>query len=86
MINLPARSASCYLRCVGTAMFTVFKFAMYTGVIMGLAGFAMPYLHDVPAIASLPPLTKNILSFGGLGLIVVGLIGRTATRPGDDGL
>ncbi|MFO0633185.1 MAG: hypothetical protein U0168_10070 [Nannocystaceae bacterium] len=67
-------------------MFAVFKFVMYTGVVMGLAGFAMPYLHDVPAIASLPPVTKQVLSFGGLGLIVVGLIGRTATRPSDGGL
>lgn len=67
-------------------MFTFFKFVMYTGVAMGLAGFAMPYLHDVPAIASLPPVAKSVLSFGGLGLIVVGLVGRTATRPSDDGL
>ncbi len=67
-------------------MFAFFKFVMYTGVLLGLAGFAMPYLHEVPAIASLPPMTKNILSFAGLGLIVVGLIGRTATRPSDDGL
>lgn len=66
-------------------MFAVFKFVMYTGVVMGLAGFLMPYLHEVPAIASLPPITKNVLSFGGLGLIVLGLIGRTATRPNDDG-
>ena len=67
-------------------MFGFFKFVMYLGVVLGLAGFAMPYLNDVPAIASLPPLTKNVLSFGGLGLIVVGLIGRTATRPSDGGL
>lgn len=64
-------------------MFGFFKFVMYTGVAMGLAGFAMPYFHDIPAIASLPPITKTILSFGGLGLILVGLIGRTATRPSD---
>ncbi|MBX7081119.1 MAG: hypothetical protein K1X88_18105 [Nannocystaceae bacterium] len=67
-------------------MFAVFKFVMYTGVVMGLAGFAMPYLHDVPALASLPPVTKHVLTFGGLGLIVIGLIGRTATRPNDGGL
>lgn len=67
-------------------MFAFFKFVMYAGVLMGLAGFAMPYLHEVPAVAALPPATKNILSFAGLGLIVVGLIGRTATRPNDDGL
>jgi hypothetical protein len=62
-------------------VFGFFKFLMYLGVVLGLAGFAMPYLADVPAIAGLPPVTKAILSFGGLGLIVVGLIGRTATRP-----
>lgn len=62
-------------------MFGFFKFLMYLGVVLGLAGFAMPYLADVPAIAGLPSQTKTILSFGGLGLIVIGLIGRTATRP-----
>lgn len=66
-------------------MFGFFKFVMYLGVVLGLAGFAMPYLNDVPAISSLPPITKNVLSFGGLGLIVIGLIGRTATRPNDNG-
>ncbi len=67
-------------------MFTFFKFLMYTGVVMGIAGFAMPYLHDVAPIAALPPLTKSVLSFGGLALIVVGLIGRTASQPSGDGL
>lgn len=62
-------------------MFGFFKFLMYLGVVMGLAGFLMPYFADVPAVSGLPPITKTILSFGGLGLIVVGLIGRTATRP-----
>jgi hypothetical protein len=62
-------------------VFGFFKFLMYLGVVLGLAGFAMPYLADVPAIAGLPSQTKTILSFGGLGLIVIGLIGRTATRP-----
>lgn len=62
-------------------MFGFFKFLMYLGVVLGLAGFAMPYLADVPVIAGLPAQTKTILSFGGLGLIVIGLIGRTATRP-----
>ena len=62
-------------------MFGFFKFLMYLGVVLGLAGFAMPYLADVPAVAGLPSVTKAILSFGGLGLIVIGLIGRTATRP-----
>ncbi|MBC8069983.1 MAG: hypothetical protein IAG13_16720, partial [Deltaproteobacteria bacterium] len=58
---------------------------MYLGVVLGLAGFAIPYLNDVPAIASLPPITKSVLSFGGLALIVIGLVGRTATRPSDGG-
>jgi hypothetical protein len=62
-------------------VFGVFKFLLYLGVVMGLAGFLMPYLSDVPAVAGLPSITKTILSFGGLGLIVIGLIGRTATRP-----
>lgn len=74
---------------VGTrrfAMFGFFKVVLYLGVLLGLAGFALPYLHDVPAVANLPAVTKNVLSFGGLGLIVVGLIGRMATRPSDNGL
>ncbi len=61
-------------------MFTFFKFVMYFGVVASLAGFALPYFWDHPALTSLPPNTKDILSFGGLGLIVIGLIGRTATR------
>jgi hypothetical protein len=67
-------------------VFGFFKFVMYLGVAMGLAGFALPYFYDVPAVASLPPVTKPILSFGGLALIVIGLVGRTATRPSDGGL
>ena len=63
-------------------MYGFFKFIMYFGVVMGLAGFWLPYFYDNPFVASLPqPETKNILSFGGLGLIVLGLIGRSATRP-----
>ena len=62
-------------------MFGFFKFVMYFGVVVGVAGFLMPYFADVPAVAGLPSQTKTILSFGGIGLIVVGLIGRTATRP-----
>jgi hypothetical protein len=57
-----------------------FKFILYLGVAMGLLGFAMPYFYDVPFVQGLPLQTKNILSFGGLGLIVLGLVGRTATR------
>ena len=46
-----------------------------------LAAYAIPVSLAYAALAGLPPQTKSILSFGGLGLIVVGLIGRTATRP-----
>jgi hypothetical protein len=62
-------------------MFGFFKFIMYLGVAMGLLGFAIPYFYDQPFVAGLPEGTKDILSFGGLGLIVLGLVGRTATRP-----
>ena len=65
-------------------MYGFFKFVMYFGVVMGLAGFALgfPQFQESPFVASLPqPITKNILSFGGLGLIVLGLLGRSATRP-----
>ncbi len=64
-------------------MFAFFKFVMYLGVLMGLVGFAMAYVK-IPALDGLPPMTQQILSFGGLGLIVVGLVGRQLTRPSDD--
>jgi hypothetical protein len=62
-------------------MFGFFKFIMYLGVAMGLLGFALPYFYDQPFVAGLPPNSQQYLSFGGLGLIVLGLVGRTATRP-----
>ena len=65
-------------------MSTVFKFILYLGVIASLAGFALPYFSDHPtfadALANAPQYTRNALSFGGLGLIAIGLIGRSATR------
>ncbi len=64
-------------------MYGFFKFLMYLGLVAGLAGFFWPQFSDYPAIvnANLPPQTPQYLSFGGLGLIVLGLIGRSATRP-----
>lgn len=66
-------------------MSSVFKFVMYFGVLMSLAGFAYPYVYTEPFIAELdlPPETKNVLAFGGLILIVVGMIGRSFTRKPD---
>jgi len=61
-----------------------FKFVLYLGVAMGLAGFFLPSFYDQPWVASLPTQTKNILSFGGLAAIAIGLIGRTVTRKEDD--
>lgn len=59
-----------------------FKFVLYLGVLAGLAGFALPRMADNPTVASanLPPEAPRYLSFGGLGLIVVGLVGRMVTR------
>lgn len=57
-----------------------FKFVLYLGVVMGLLSFVMPMFVEQPWVARLPPQTKTILSFGGLGLIVIGLVGRTFTR------
>jgi len=62
-------------------MFAMFKFIMYLGVVAGLAGFLWPQFGDHPSLQGLPPETPRYLSFGGLGLIVLGLIGRSATRP-----
>jgi hypothetical protein len=64
-----------------------FKFLMYLGVVAGLVGFFWaPIVENVPALADLPPVTPRYVSFGGLGLIVVGLVGRSLTkkeRPGE---
>lgn len=65
------------------AMYGFFKFVMYLGVVAGLAGFLYPQFADHPALASVPADAQRWLSFGGLGLIVIGLVGRTATRPPD---
>ncbi|MCA9653084.1 MAG: hypothetical protein H6712_21940 [Myxococcales bacterium] len=64
-------------------MYGFFKFLLYLGVAAGLAGFLLPRLADHPAVvdADLPPELPRWLSFGGLGLIVLGLVGRTATKP-----
>jgi|GEM_PF-1993500 len=67
-------------------MSTVFKFVLYLGVAVGLAGFAVGSFQNealvkeaAAAVGSFERL-KQILSFGGLGLIILGLIGRSATR------
>ncbi|MCH9687575.1 MAG: hypothetical protein K0V04_39455 [Deltaproteobacteria bacterium] len=64
-------------------MYGLFKFVMILGLLAGIAGFLWPQFSDHPAIvdAGLPPQTPQYLSFGGLGLIVLGLVGRSATRP-----
>jgi hypothetical protein len=79
-VRVVALIRACYLQ-TATRMFGFFKFIMYLGVAMGLLGFALPYFYDQPFVQGLPPETKTVLSFGGLGLIVLGLVGRTATRP-----
>ena len=67
-------------------MSSVFKFLLYLGVAVGLAGFALGSFQNedlvkqaADAVGSYERL-QQILSFGGLGLIVLGLIGRSATR------
>lgn len=57
-----------------------FKFVLYLGVAMALISFLLPMFAEEPWIGHVPPQTKRILSFGGLALIVTGLIGRTFTR------
>ncbi len=65
-------------------MYGVFKFLLYLGVVAGIAGFLWPQYSDHPSLASLPAETGRYLSFGGLGLVILGLIGRTATKPEND--
>ncbi len=62
-------------------MYSLFKFIMYLGAVAGLAGFLWPQFGDHPALRDLPLETARYLSFGGLGLIVLGLAGRSATKP-----
>ncbi len=64
-------------------MYGFFKFVLVLGVVAGIAGFLLPRFSDQPAIvdADLPPQTPQYLSFGGLGLIVLGMAGRSATKP-----
>jgi len=66
-------------------MYGFFKFVLYLGVVAGFAGFVLPRVADHPAVAkaNLPPEAPQYLSFGGLGLIVIGLAGRMATRPSE---
>jgi hypothetical protein len=64
-------------------MYGFFKFILYLGVVAGAAGFFYPQFSDHPALAGVPAEAGRWLSFGGLGLIVLGLIGRTATWPPD---
>lgn len=66
-------------------MYGFFKFVLYLGVVAGIAGFVLPRVSDHPAVidANLPPEAPKYLSFGGLGLIVLGLAGRMATRPSE---
>ncbi|MCX4240677.1 hypothetical protein [Paraliomyxa miuraensis] len=66
-------------------MYAFFKLLLYLGVVAGISGFVYPRVSDHPAIANanLPPEMPRYLSFGGLGLIVIGLAGRTATKPAE---
>ena len=66
-------------------MYAFFKFLLYLGVVAGIAGFVLPRVADHPAVvkANLPPEAPQWLSYGGLGLIVIGLVGRMATRPSE---
>lgn len=66
-------------------MYGFFKFVLYLGVVAGIAGFVLPQVADHPAVvgANLPPDAPKWLSYGGLGLIIIGLVGRTATRPSE---
>lgn len=66
-------------------MYGFFKFVLYLGVLAGIAGFVLPRVADHPAVvdANLPPDTPKYLSYGGLVLILLGLVGRTATKPSE---
>ncbi len=67
-------------------MSAVFKFLLYLGVAVGLAGFALGSFQNEDLVKQAAAAVggyerlQQIHSFGGLGLIVIGLIGRSATR------
>jgi hypothetical protein len=64
-------------------MYGFFKFVLYLGVVASIAGFVLPRVADHPAVvdANLPPDAPRYLSYGGLALVLIGLVGRMATRP-----
>jgi len=67
-------------------MSSLFKFVLYLGVVVGLLGFALSSFQNESLVQEAATAVggyerlQQILSFGGLGLIVIGLIGRSATR------
>ena len=67
-------------------MSSVFKFLLYLGVAVGLAGFAVGSFQNEDLVKEAAAAVggygrlRQIFSFGGLGLIIIGLIGRSATR------
>ncbi|MEE9381929.1 MAG: hypothetical protein V3V08_00750 [Nannocystaceae bacterium] len=66
-------------------MYGAFKFVMYGGVLVSL----VPFVTDVGALSfaqGLPYSPRELFSFGGLGLVVVGFLGRKFSAPRSDGL
>jgi len=57
----------------------LFKFVLYLGVALGLAAYAMPYI-DHPMLRELPAESRTYLSYAGLGLIILGFVGRLFTK------
>lgn len=70
---------------VANAMAGMFRVLLYLGVLMGLAGYLHPYWPQSPALAQLPQELPLYLSYGGLGLILIGGVGRSLTRRPPEG-
>jgi hypothetical protein len=66
-------------------MYGFFKFVLYLGVVASIAGFLLPRFADHPAVvgANLPVAAPQYLSYGGLALVILGFIGRMATKPSE---
>ncbi|MCA9636383.1 MAG: hypothetical protein KC420_10190 [Myxococcales bacterium] len=60
----------------------LFTFVLFLGAALLLIGFILPMLsYDSELVRSIPSEAPEYLGYTGMGLMVLGLAGRSATRP-----